>query len=256
MMADFTIVQYSLLALITFIAAVTQSITGFGFALLTLPFFVLILDIQSAVQLTLISTWVITLILVPVVYKFAAKQICIHLVIGALFGFPIGMLVISYATPASIQLFVGITILIALATPYFSTLGRTSQHFRQYSALNTGLYGLVSGIMTTSIAMPGPAMAFYAQHNSMGKLETRAMIFIVFVVLYGLAIVLQLLTVGLYDTSRDAIIYVLAPAIMGTFFGNKISSFISDKLFRQFINAILMVTALYLLISNLKEMLT
>jgi len=52
-MVELTIIQFALLALITFFAAITQSITGFGFALLTLPFYVLILDVQSAFQLTI-----------------------------------------------------------------------------------------------------------------------------------------------------------------------------------------------------------
>ena len=62
-----TLFQFVLLVLITFFAAMTNSITGFGFALLTLPFYVLILDLQSAVQLTLISTFIITIILIPFV---------------------------------------------------------------------------------------------------------------------------------------------------------------------------------------------
>ena len=255
-MTDLSIVQYGLLVIITFVAALTQSITGFGFALLTLPFFVLILDVQSAVQLTLLSTFVITLVLMPVVYKFAPKQICTHLIIGAFFGFPLGLLFLSYATPAAIQLFVGVTILVALATPYFSKQTRAGEQGRPHHVLKTGAYGFVSGMMTTSIAMPGPALAFYAQNHLMSKLETRAMIFSVFVFLYGFAIVLQLLTVGLYDSSRATLFSVLVPAIVGTYSGNKVLGLISDKLFRQLINGILLVTALYLLLSNLSELYT
>lgn len=159
-MVELTIIQFALLALITFFAAITQSITGFGFALLTLPFYVLILDVQSAFQLTLISTFIITIILVPFVYKYTPIKTCKHIILGSLFGFPLGFLLLNYATTTSIQLFVSLVIFSALLIPYLSKKQLLSNSDnKRSSALNTGLYGFVSGMMTTSIAVPGPALA-------------------------------------------------------------------------------------------------
>ncbi len=255
-MLDLSITQLALLALITFFAAMTQSITGFGFALLTLPFFVLILDIHSAVQLTLISTLIITLLLIPFVYQDAPKQNCQHLILGSIVGFPLGFVFLNYATSTSIQLFVGIAILAALGAPYLSKrTSRFDSGSAKNSALNTGLYGFVSGMMTTSIAMPGPALALYAQNRAMGKQQTRAMIFMVFMFSYSAAIVLQWFSNGIFERTQSALVYVLIPAIIGTFFGNKISARIPDKLFRKLISVILSVTAIYLLFSSLIRLL-
>ena len=255
-MIDLSIIQFALLALVTFFAAMTQSITGFGFALLTLPFYVLILDLQSAVQLTLISTFIITIILVPVVYKNAPLQTCKQLIQGSCFGFPLGFILLNYATTTSIQIFVSVVIFSAIFIPFFlkKQLSSNSENIKS-SALKTGLYGFVSGMMTTSIAMPGPALAFYAQNNSLGKQETRAMIFMVFLFSYGTAILLQLFMNGIFETTRGSLVYVLIPAIFGTLFGNKISGKIPDKIFRKFVNLILILTATYLLLSNMIKLL-
>ena len=109
--------------------------------------------------------------------------------------------------------------------------------------------------MTTSIAMPGPALAFYAQNKSLGKHETRAMIFMEFMFSYGTAILLQLFVNGIYETTRGSVVYVLIPAIIGTFVGNKISSNIPEKYFRKLVNLIFILTATYMLLSNLIKLL-
>ena len=255
-MVELTIIQFALLALITFFAAITQSITGFGFALLTLPFYVLILDVQSAFQLTLISTFIITIILVPFVYKYTPIKTCKHIILGSLFGFPLGFLLLNYATTTSIQLFVSLVIFSALLIPYLSKKQLLSNSDnKRSSALNTGLYGFVSGMMATSIAVPGPSLALYAQNNSLRKHETRAMIFIVFMFSYGTAIIIQLFMNGIFDTTLGSLVYVLMPAIIGTFLGNKISGNIPDKMFRKLVSLILILTATYMLLSNMIKLL-
>ena len=115
--------------------------------------------------------------------------------------------------------------------------------------------GFVSGMMTTSIAVPGPSLALYAQNNSLRKHETRAMIFIVFMFSYGTAIIIQLFMNGIFDTTLGSLVYVLMPAIIGTFLGNKISGNIPDKMFRKLVSLILILTATYMLLSNMIKLL-
>lgn len=252
-----------LLGAITLFAAMAQAITGFGFALLTLPFFVLLMDVQSAVQLTLISTFAITLLLLPLTYRHTPKTISKQLAIGALFGFPLGLVFLHYATSTAIQLFVGSAIIAALAAPLLarkladsgpsdssSGSGSSSCSAPPVSIFKTGLYGFVSGIMTTSIAMPGPALAFYARHQQLDKQQTRAMIFTLFMFVYLVAIALQWWLYGINPTARDALAFVLVPAVIGTVFGNLIAGHIPEALFRKLINTLLGLTALYLLGSN------
>ena len=169
-----------------------------------------------------------------------------------MFWISVGFNFVEFRTTTSIQLFVSVVIFSAIFIPFFlkKQLSSNSEDNKS-NAFNTGLYGFVSGMMTTSIAMPGPALAYYAQINSLGKQETRAMIFMVFLFSYGTAILLQLFMNGIYETTRASLVYVLIPAIFGTFFGNKISGKILDKLFRKLVNLILILTATYLLLSNI-----
>jgi uncharacterized membrane protein YfcA len=103
--------------------------------------------------------------------------------------------------------------------------------------------------------VPGPALALYAQNNSLRKHETRAMIFIVFMFSYGTAIIIQLFMNGIFDTTLGSLVYVLMPAIIGTFLGNKISGNIPDKMFRKLVSLILILTATYMLLSNMIKLL-
>jgi uncharacterized membrane protein YfcA len=168
----------------------------------------------------------------------------------------LGFLLLNYATTTSIQLFVSLVIFSALLIPYLSKKQLLSNSDnKRSSALNTGLYGFVSGMMTTSIAVPGPALALYAQNNSLRKHETRAMIFIVFMFSYGTAIIIQLFMNGIFDTTLGSLVYVLMPAIIGTFLGNKISGNIPDKMFRKLVSLILILTATYMLLSNMIKLL-
>ena len=245
---DISLFAWIILTVITLIGAIAQSAIGFGFSLMAVPFFLLVLDVKDAVQLSMVLTMAITIIMVFYIYRDIPKNMAINLLLGSVLGFPIGLVFFVYASPDLIKLVVAITIVIALAASAWKK--RVSSHMRETRG-NALIAGIVSGAMVTSIAMAGPAIAIYLQALGAGKTKTRAVIFCVFFFSYSCAILMQGFFNGFEVTAIKTSLYLLPVIVVGILVGRRLSDRISEKRFNQLISAILILVALYLMYSAL-----
>lgn len=143
--------------LITWGAAVCQSLTGFGFALVMVPLLSLVWDVKSAV---VTSTLLGTVTLLPLVFE-ARRHVHLAatatLLLGSLVGIPVGLLILEVADPESLKIFVGVVV-IAASILYYRV--REVRTMRSGAAPAAGV-GVVSGVLGGSTAMGGPPAIFY-----------------------------------------------------------------------------------------------
>ncbi len=243
MTAEF--VDISLIALISFCAALAQGATGFGFAIIALPFLLLVLGSLDAVGLTIILNLLVSLVLAPGLWRQAPRGPLMRLSLGSALGFPLGLIIFLNASLDWVRLAIGLIIL-----GFAGALALRQNKASPVSELVArpwldALVGVLSGAMATALAMPGPAVMLYLSARGMAKEALRACTLCLFTLSYGAALVLQAGSGAVASQAWQAAAFAALPTILGAVAGHRLSSRIDESRFRAIVLGILLVTGAY-----------
>ena len=246
--------DWGLLALITLVSAGVQSATGFGFGLLAVSGFLIVLNSAAAIQIAIILTLAISLTLLPKIWRHTPKRDLRLLAAGSAIGFPAGLLAYAHLSLSSIKISVALIILLSAAQAAARLSGHGSRlpHKAVHEAGAPHVMGIgaVSGAMTSCLAMPGPPVMAYLTASGADKVAIRATLISLYVFSFGAALALQSLFVGL-DTQTWLLSAALTPtALVGTIVGHLVSPKISQRMFQMLIVSALLATAVYMLITT------
>ena len=90
-------------------AALLYTLTGFGFAILAAPLFLLFVDPQRAIQLVIIISTALSFVALPGLWRAITPWLLLRLTLGTLAGLPFGLIAFGY--PVLVRALVGATIL-------------------------------------------------------------------------------------------------------------------------------------------------
>ena len=90
---------FVVLAATTFGSALLYATTGFGFAVLAAPLFLLFLDPARAIQLVIIISTVLSIVVLRGLLSAIAPRLLLRLALGSLVGLPLGLVAFRYADP-------------------------------------------------------------------------------------------------------------------------------------------------------------
>jgi uncharacterized protein len=222
------------IALIIGFAAATQSITGFGFALLGVPGLALLLGPKVAVV-------AISCVGVPLVIWNAARwrddilwREAITTSVAALVGMPIGLFVLTHADDQVLSALIGATILVMTAWLWRGLAlprGRTTELTA----------GFVSGTLSTSVGTNGPPMVIAFQAVGLEPRPFRATLQACFSLQGSIALTL-FWSRGLVVHDVGIAFLVGAPAaVVGALLGDRLAPRVHAGPFR---NAVLILLAL------------
>jgi uncharacterized membrane protein YfcA len=91
------------LAATTFAAALLYAVSGFGFAVLAAPLYLLFVD-PRAIQLVIIISTALSLTVISGLRHAIAWRVLLRLTIGAVAGLPIGLIAFRYADRLAVRL--------------------------------------------------------------------------------------------------------------------------------------------------------
>ena len=227
-----------------------QGATGLGFALLSIPFFLLILDSVEGVQVAMALSMTICAAVAIPLWKHTPRRTWALLVVGSVIGFPLGLFLFASGSLSAIKLAAAIAIMtFAVAT----ALLRLRQDPREVNAASTAsasllAIGVISGAMTTGLGMPGPPVALYLAWKGVGKQTLRALALTLFPISYVGALSLQAATVGV--SLRVWMLYgLLLPfAGIGAYAGHRMSRLIPEGVFRSVVLLLMFGTGGYMLL--------
>ena len=242
--------ELALLLLATFIASSVQSATGFGFALIVVPAFLILLNSADAIQTVIIISVIMSVVHFLKLRSMAPYGKLKWLILGGIAGFPAGVFIYKNLDLQSIKMTVAIfIILISLQNGWTlirKNVGQKTQGDNK--AMLTGI-GVISGMFGVAMAMPGPILMLYLSRTTLGKNEIRACMISFFVFAYIGALLLQVFVVGVESKTWTTSAIITPAALAGVYAGHQISKKIDEKLFKGLVLIILILTGIFMLIN-------
>jgi uncharacterized membrane protein YfcA len=167
-----------------------------------------------------------------------------ELVWGSLLGLPLGILAFLSLSIRDIKL--GLALAILAVTAMLTTRVRIVR-----TAMRDRAVGFLTGFFGTSVGVPGPPLLAYMTGTAAAKALVRSTTLAFYLVVYGAAILLQAVTLGI-GRHLLSLSGLMLPALgIGVLFGQKVFTHLTPAGFRILQYGILMGTGGYLLVSVL-----
>lgn len=232
------------LILIVSVASILQAATGFGFAIMAIPFLLLIFEPHDAIQLNIILSLLISLIMISKIRDAINKETLKRLIKGSLLGIIPGLLIFIFLDVRPLKILVSI-LLLSSACLLVAKINYQESDSKEF------LVGACSGFLTTSIGMPGPPLMIYYATTNIDKNTVRSTTVAYFVFINLVSLLLQL---ALYHSSTTvwiATIWSIPCLLLGIFLGQFLFAYLNQQRLQKIIYALLLFTGIYLLLTTI-----
>nr|WP_042347658.1 sulfite exporter TauE/SafE family protein [Bacillus massiliigorillae] len=228
------------------LASILQTSTGFGFSIMATPFLLLLFLPEEAVQINIILSLIISVLLIWKIRKDVDTKLLERFSIGSIIGVPFGLIILVTININSLKLVISIFLLLL-------TLLLICNFKIKSNPLRDFIVGGLSGILTTSIGMPGPPLLLYLSGTNTEKGKLRATTLAFFLFIYFISLVTQLIFTGTNKLTWILSGYAIPVVIVGLVIGQLIFKWINQRIFTIFTYILLICTGLYLLIDSLRN---
>ncbi len=231
------------LALVNFLATLSQTVAGFGAPLINMPFMIDWLGPQVA---TSVSAFIglITAIAVLIYYRSDLNLLAVtNLLVPAILGVPVGVFLLSALNATIIQIILGVLVLLyALYSLFKPTLPPLEHPWWAY------FFGFVAGVTGGAFNISGPVIVVYAAFRQWPPNEFRSNLQGFFLVTNIFILAGHAIDGNLNNAFLHASLWALPgmalAIIIGIYLGNKINV----NLFRRLILTLLIVSGIRLII--------
>jgi uncharacterized protein len=237
--------------------AVVQAATGFGFAIVAAPLFLIAMNSHAALQVLVIVHLVQTVMMLRGIWALVPMRMLKVLVAGALVGSPLGLVVFMRLDVNALKLSVGVLILLFTAL----LIAREAGWFARKPERLTGdrpamaapplayLTGAASGAMTALLVMPGPPLMLYLSHVPLPHLTARALAVSFFGLCYLFVTALNTFWAGMGEGVWWLALGLAPIVYIGTLLGLGLSRYLTQGAFRIAVLALLVLSGLGAILS-------
>lgn len=234
--------------MIAFLAAVCQSVTAFGFALVMVPLLAVVWEVKPAV---VTSTLLSTAFMAPLLYEVRSKvqaPAIVPLLAGSLAGIPVGLVVLKRIDAGFLQVLVALMVIIASVTLFWPPRTKLLRPHVSVAFLAGGLSGALRG----ATSMSGPPIVLYSL-SAFGDEVDRFRANVLGVLLpSSLVTIAGLAVAGLIDGDVLLACAAALPAmVVGTLGGAWLRRRVSTALFRPVVVSVLVGSSAIVLINTL-----
>jgi uncharacterized membrane protein YfcA len=222
------VLKLTLTVIVLLFAAGIQSLTGFGLAILAVPFLLLLYDPQVVVPVIVLSGVALSVFLVVESRRQMRPSQIATVTAGALFGLPLGAAALVAWSPAALKVVTGATVAV-FALLLWRGYGRPGARERAAGLL----VGFSGGVCGGSTSLIGPPVILFGVNQTWERETFRANL-----IFYGAVTLVATLFIfgrfGLLVPSTLKVAVVALPAVILGFFGGvKLRPFLSHRGFRQ-----------------------
>jgi uncharacterized membrane protein YfcA len=221
------------------VAGTIFGMTGFGFALLSVPPLLLLYPPETVIALIFCVSLPISAIVVADARRDLDPRVLLSLLPGALVGLAIGVRILTWADPVILKLVAGV-----LVAGYSLLLLRGFQPRGAGGLPAAVAAGLASGALATSTGISGPPviMLLTARRVAVHAFRVTTSAYFVFIDIVGLGALLAAGAVGRADLV--AALALTPAALVGTLAGNRLVRRLDARQFRVLTLALLLLTGL------------
>lgn len=228
---------------IIFVASILQTSTGFGFSIMATPFLLMLFLPQEAIQINIILSLIISVSLIWKIRKDIDFPIIKRFIIGSIVGVPFGIIIFISINIAAFK--IGVSILLLILTLLLILNFRVKP-----TRIRDFIVGGVSGLLTTSIGMPGPPLLLYFTGTDTEKAKIRATTLAFYLFIYFISLISQIIFTGTNKLIWESSLYAIPVVFLGLFIGQIIFKWLNQRVFKIFTYILLSFTGIFLLIFN------
>lgn len=224
--ASVSLAEWIGLAAATFVTAAVQGASGFGFAVLATPFFLLFVDPASAVQIIILLTMALSAVVLRGLERAVAPRLLLRLMLGCLAGLPLGLVGFAFSDARLVRFAVG-----AVTLAFAALLVLSRRRSRADRPILTGMSpardfaaGLVAGTLTALVGMSGPPVLIYLMLVDTPVRTVRATLLAFFAFSYAMTALFHWATVGIPARTWLVVGILLPFAFLGGFVGRPLGN--------------------------------
>lgn len=213
------------LAATCFVAALLQATNGFGFAVLAVPFFLILAPPDEAIPIIIIISFAVSIFVMPRLYRWVDFGMLRRVTIGSLIALPLGLFAAAHSDRIVVGATAGTIVTgFALMLAWHRWRGQA-----RAMVLRPGrdlAAGAVAGIATGLVGMAGPPVLIYLMLVRTSVATMRATLIAFFAVIYAVTLTVNAVFVGM--PGRDWLIAAsLLPFVWA---GGRIGLRLGDRL--------------------------
>ncbi|MGI9408940.1 MAG: sulfite exporter TauE/SafE family protein, partial [Hyphomicrobiaceae bacterium] len=227
--------SFAAMALAVTLGAGVQAAIGFAFGLIAAPVLLVAMGSGAAIQVLVVVHLVQSLMLVPRLWHLAPRRILVTLMLASVVGFPIGLLVFLSLDLTALTLAVGISLIavaLLLAAREAGYLHMADIRPDKVPRWATATTGVVTGILTAVLVMPGPPVMILNGWMRMPKDESRALSLTFFAFCYVMTTLLHMTAGGMPLSAWTTVAYLAPFVVVGTLIGTRVAAYLSEGWFR------------------------
>jgi len=233
--------------LAVFAAAALQSATGIGFGIIAGPILLVVLNDNSAIQVSILLNLVIAGLLAPMLWHNVDRHLLRRMVVGLIIASPAGVLMFLAMDIILLKVMAAMAVALTLILTIQNHRRQPKREPLPARPAEQGLMGVIAGLMGSSLGIPGPIPAAWMSAKGYGKDAVRATILAMFVCAYTIALILQM-TMGEIQPHTFITTLVLAPATLaGMLAGRWLGRRLTEPTFRIALLFILAGTVILIL---------
>src|SRR5690625_1834946 len=233
-----------LLTIIVLIASLLQTSTGYGFSIIGTPFLLLLYPAHMAIQINIILSICLSAGMIFKIRKEVDKTLVIRLIKGSVLGLIVGIFVYLFLDIQLLKMTVGIIILVLTVLLIFQVTVNQSKR-KDY------VTGGISGVLTTSIGVPGPPLLLYFSGAGIDKTTLRSTTLAYYLFVYFASLMMQISFGGTSKETWMFSLIAIPPLFIGVFLGQLLFKWISQLTFLLITYIILLFTGAYLVITSM-----
>lgn len=233
-------------AVIAFLAAACQSVTGFGFALVMMPLLAIVWEVKLAVATSVILGVLLNVVMLSQLRGHVVGRRLPGIYAGYAIGFVPGLIFLDRVNGDVLQITVGVVVILATILLYFQPAIEPGNE----SPVGGVVAGAFSGASSSATSIGGPPVVLYLMgREEMDRFRATLMAFFLpsSIVTLTAFVVVGRITGDVLQESAVAAPFIVA----GVFAGAWVRAFIDAAMFRRLVVATLIVTSMAIILFTL-----
>lgn len=228
-----------------FTASLFSTVSGFGFALVAMPFLTQIMPVKEAIIFIILMNLLLRLINMYQVRKQFDWQTVALTTAGSLIGMYPGSQVLRLLGAAQLEIFLGLVLLVAaILLSLQCTVKITNRTAGRLGA------GMIAGFFGASTSVNGPPLALYFLNEKTDKNLMRANLIWFFGLSGIMTIVTNYMAGNVHDVNWVLLLIATPAMFVGILAGERLFYRVNQELFRKLALLVVLIGAMIMFVSG------